>query len=97
MGLMNFFMQKCLTPVVENIERAPIWCYAPPSLGSGNRHQEFVGLRNPACVCYMNSMTQQLFMIPPFRYNLLATDDGVEENPQTYKGDVIDDNVLHQW
>jgi ubiquitin C-terminal hydrolase len=96
---MNFFMQKCLTPVVENIQRAETWQYAPPSSGQGNssRSQEFVGLRNPACVCYMNSMTQQLFMIPPFRYNLLATDDNIEENYQNHKGDMIDDNVLHQW
>jgi hypothetical protein len=36
-------------------------------------------------------------MIPPFRYNLLAADDGIEENYQNFKGDMIDDNVLHQW
>lgn len=45
----------------------------------------------------MNSMTQQLFMIPPFRYNLLAADDKLMENYQNYKGEMIDDNVLHQW
>jgi hypothetical protein len=36
-------------------------------------------------------------MVPPLRYNLLAVDDGIAENVQTYKGDQIDDNALHQF
>ena len=36
-------------------------------------------------------------MIPPLRYNLLAVDDNVAENPQQYKGDMLDDSVLHQY
>jgi hypothetical protein len=43
----------------------------------------------------MNSMLQQFFMIPPLRYNLLSTDDNAEEDIKLYKGDYIDDNVLH--
>ena len=35
-------------------------------------------------------------MIPPLRYNLLSTDDNAEEDFKLYKGDYIDDNVLHQ-
>jgi len=35
----------------------------------------------------MNSMMQQFFMIPAFRYNLLCVDDGEAENMQPYKGD----------
>ncbi|KAJ0401142.1 hypothetical protein ATCC90586_000242 [Pythium insidiosum] len=34
----------------------------------------FAGLQNPGCVCYMNSLLQQLFMIPSFRCGLLSTD-----------------------
>jgi ubiquitin carboxyl-terminal hydrolase 34 len=44
----------------------------------------------------MNSMLQQFFMIPAFRYNLLCVDDKVPLDLQEYKGLKIDDNVLHQ-
>ena len=43
----------------------------------------------------MNSMMQQFFMIPAFRYNLLCVDDGVEEEYKEYKGERIDDNMMH--
>jgi hypothetical protein len=41
-------------------------------------------------------MLQQFFMIPAFRYNLLAVDDGVAEDLQEFKGHLVDDNMLHQ-
>jgi len=44
----------------------------------------------------MNSMLQQFFMIPAFRYNLLCVDDGVKEELKKYKEEIIDDNMLHQ-
>ena len=44
----------------------------------------------------MNSMLQQFFNIPAFRYNLLCTEDGKEPNSQVYKGQNVDDNMLHQ-
>jgi len=46
----------------------------------------------------MNSMNQLFFMIPAFRYNLLSVDDGKDPNLQKCrKGNMIDDNVLHQF
>lgn len=44
----------------------------------------------------MNSMMQQFFMTPALRYNLMCVDDGVPADIQHYKGDSIDDNMLHQ-
>lgn len=44
----------------------------------------------------MNSMLQQFFMIPAFRYNLFCVDDGVKEQVVDYKNEQIDDNMLHQ-
>ena len=43
----------------------------------------------------MNSMMQQFFMIPPFRYNLLSVDDRAPEDLKEYKGFMVDDNILH--
>lgn len=34
-------------------------------------------------------------MIPAFRYNLLCVDDHVDEKMKEYKGELIDDNMLH--
>jgi len=44
----------------------------------------------------MNSMMQQFFMTAAFRYNLLCVDDGQPTNIVDYKGDKIDDNMMHQ-
>jgi len=57
--------------------------------------QQYVGLRNLGCICYMNSMMQQFFMIPAFRYNMLCVDDGVKADLVDYKGEKQDDNMLH--
>jgi hypothetical protein len=43
----------------------------------------------------MNSMLQQFFMIPAFRYNILSVDDGIPEDMQDFKGGKVDDNMLH--
>lgn len=40
----------------------------------------YVGLRNPGCICYMNSFLQQLFMNPTLRYGILTAKIKDEEN-----------------
>jgi len=92
--LMNCFLEKSLMPLLTKVKRQEKWNYQPPS--QIERASKFVGLYNPACVCYMNSMLQQFFMIPAFRYNLLCVDDGLPEDMQEHKGVRYDDNVLHQ-
>ena len=58
------------------------------------RNEDHVGLRNLGCICYMNSMMQQFFMVPSMRYCLMQADDKrPEENSNTAK---VDDNSLHQ-
>lgn len=37
----------------------------------------FAGIQNLGCICYMISMIQQFFMVPAFRYLIMAADDGV--------------------
>ena len=35
-------------------------------------YQRYLGLENMGNTCYINSIMQQLFMIPTFRYNILS-------------------------
>ena len=35
----------------------------------------FVGLKNIACICYMNSIMQNLFMIPAFKKAMIEVED----------------------
>lgn len=50
-----------------------------------------VGIKNLACICYMNSLNQQLFMIPGFRNDILSVQD-----PNNNK-DTDEDNLFLQW
>ena len=54
-----------------------------------------VGLKNLGCICYMNSIIQQMYMCPTFRYAIMSADDGEPEKP-AYGNAVDDDNLLHQ-
>lgn len=91
---MNSFLEKSMIPLMNLIKKQNGWNYTPP--GHSENKQKYVGLKNLGCICYMNSMLQQFFMIPAFRYNLLAVEDNSPEDIQEYKGQKVDDNVLRQ-
>ena len=56
-----------------------------------------VGLKNLGCICYMNSIMQQIYMVPTFRRAVMWSDDGKAPNPQSnYRYSCDDDNLLHQ-
>lgn len=95
---MNNFMERAMMPLMKSVRRMEQWSYSPAgsSASTGDKSQKYVGLRNLGCICYMNSMMQQFFMIPAFRYNLLCVDDMIKEDIKEYKGAKIDDNMLHQ-
>jgi hypothetical protein len=59
--------------------------YSP--LAEAKSSTGFVGLVNPGCVCYMNALLQQLFMIEPFRYAILRLDSGAAEQSVAQKRD----------
>ena len=55
-----------------------------------------VGLKNLGCICYMNSIMQQMYMVPTFRYAIMSADDHKEpQDPSDYM-EINDDNLLHQ-
>ena len=57
-----------------------------------------VGLKNNGCICYMNSILQQMYMVPTFRYAILSADDNKIHNSQlsVFNNNMFDDNLLHQ-
>jgi len=44
----------------------------------------FVGLQNLGCICYMNSLLQQFYMIPTLRETILSTDISTNGNKEDY-------------
>jgi len=93
-SIMSNFIKDQLLPLLYLIKKPKKWNYQPPD--KAERVQKYVGLRNLGCICYMNSMMQQFFMIPAFRYNLLCVDDNIPEDIKEYRGEQIDDSMLHQ-
>ena len=57
----------------------------------------YVGLHNLGSICYMNSILQQLFMVPSFRYAIMGSDDyKIPESLSIEKYGINDDNLFHQ-
>ncbi|EDR26733.1 ubiquitin specific protease, putative [Entamoeba dispar SAW760] len=77
--LQKIFLKECAAPElikicinhIKDIEMKRV-------NGATFKKQPFVGLENLGCTCYINSLTQQLYMNPYFRnsiMNVKATDD----------------------
>ena len=58
----------------------------------------YVGLKNIGCICYLNSILQQMYNVPSFRYAIMSADDKKESNIQMsfFHNNHYDDNLLHQ-
>lgn len=86
------FVKDCLEPLCASIKPHSGWAYVPSS--ESRSKLGYAGLENLGCICYMLAMIQQFYMIPTFRYKLMAADDKrapMIENPKK-----VDDNILHQ-
>lgn len=88
-------IQTYLYPIITTKVHKPKKGKFNPS--SENRSNGFCGLRNLGCICYMNSVLQQFFNVPTFRYSMLAVKDNTPVNLVEFEGDQIDDNFLHQF
>ncbi|GMF57601.1 unnamed protein product [Phytophthora fragariaefolia] len=62
------------------------WNYAPAdSFLDTEKSIHHAGLVNPGCICYMNSLVQQLFMMPSFCRGLLTLDCSQVEADESSK------------
>ena len=96
-GLMEQFILSNLAELTGAIQKPLTWGFKPVSTSGDN--QKYVGLVNLQNICYMNSILQQFFMIPAFRYNMLC----VEEQPSAKKArsirvrnEMVKDDMLYQ-
>ena len=60
---------------------------SPPSF----KKHGHVGLKNLGCICYMNSILQQVYMVPTFRYAIMGVDDAKKNEQEN-----SDDDSLNQ-
>ena len=63
----------------------------------------FIGIRNPGCICYMNSLMQQFFMMKSLRFGILSAPDAallpapVGDNGEPVSmEEVLKEDVLYQ-
>lgn len=76
--LIDMFCSETEPPLKE-------WEYLPPV---GPRpHRGFVGLKNAGATCYMNSVLQQLFMIPQVRCGILAAIGAATDLNEDFSGE----------
>lgn len=69
------------------------WEYLPPV---GPRPPKgFVGLKNAGATCYMNSVIQQLYMIPSIRNGILAIEGTGSDVDDDMSGDEKQDNEVN--
>lgn len=70
---------------LEHDEPLTEWDYLPPV---GPRPPRgFVGLKNAGATCYMNSVIQQLYMVPSIRSGILAAEGAVTDPNEDFSGD----------
>jgi len=69
----------------QDIQAQWPWNYSPTLIERGM--SGYVGLKNMGATCYMNSITQQFFMIPSFRQAILESRDKEEDK---------ENSLLHQ-
>ncbi len=79
--LINFHRQFFI------IDTEPLreWEYLPPILP--RPYKGFCGLKNAGATCYMNSVLQQLFMVPTIRYGLLSASGATSDPNEDFSGE----------
>jgi ubiquitin carboxyl-terminal hydrolase 34 len=96
--LLAEFLEEKVWNLIKDMKRPKDWKFVPSDNQKSviSSSQNYVGIVNLGCVCYMNSMMQQFFMVPQFRYQLLRAIDNSPIDLKEYKGFMINDNLLLQ-
>lgn len=83
---------RALFPLLPGCETLTEWEYLPPVGPRPNKG--FVGLKNAGATCYMNSVIQQLYMIPPIRNGILAIEGTGTDVDDDMSGDEKQENEV---
>ena len=82
--------------VKSRVKPTKLWAYSPTS--EMRSPHGYAGIVNLGCICYMNSMLQQFYMIPQLRYSILAANTHKPPKISVLEktGEAINDNILYQ-
>lgn len=80
------------SPLLLGCETLTEWEYLPPVGPRPNKG--FVGLKNAGATCYMNSVIQQLYMIPSIRNGILAIEGTGTDVDDDMSGDEKQENEV---
>lgn len=83
---------RALFLLLPGCETLTEWEYLPPVGPRPNKG--FVGLKNAGATCYMNSVIQQLYMIPPIRNGILAIEGTGTDVDDDMSGDEKQENEV---
>lgn len=91
--LVSLFFNSCSSSS-SGCETLTEWEYLPPVGPRPNKG--FVGLKNAGATCYMNSVIQQLYMIPPIRNGILAIEGTGTDVDDDMSGDEKQENEVKE-
>lgn len=82
----KILVENLLEMFCVNIEPLREWEYLPP-VGARPSHG-FCGLKNAGATCYMNSVLQQLYMVPSLRLGILTAQGAADDLAEDFSGNV---------